>query len=340
LPLSLLLAIGVHQWLGCRWPRLTLLAVGLAFFTFSTWVLFAFVRPLYPLPAIAAAEQVTAAQQANVQFGDALALIGYQVDAAGIAPGESGEITLFWQPLGNSRPDLYLKLRVLDAAGNVVYATETWPLPSSSTSIWENEHVYITSHSIDIAPTAVIGAGMVEISLQPGKEGQPVTAAAFDPASTLRFPQLFLGQKSHTSGIEPAVLPEQTITLGEHITLLGHDIQIERANDPILNLTLYWQTDASLAENYTVFVHILDENGRLLAQQDSQPNHGLYPTSTWDANAIIRDAYAIPLPANIGDFTIQTGMYTWPSLERLHVTQNGRPAGSAVILSTIEKAKD
>jgi 4-amino-4-deoxy-L-arabinose transferase-like glycosyltransferase len=87
LPLSLLLAIGVHQWLGYRWPRLTLLAVGLAFFTFSTWVLFAFVRPLYPLPTIAAAEQVTAAQQANVQFGDALALIGYQVDTAGIAPG-------------------------------------------------------------------------------------------------------------------------------------------------------------------------------------------------------------------------------------------------------------
>jgi hypothetical protein len=242
-----------------------------------------------------------------------------------LRPAESGEITLFWQPLGNSRPDLYLKLRVLDAAGNVVYATETWPLPSSSTSIWENEHVYITSHSIDIAPTAVIGAGMVEISLQPGKEGQPVTAAAFDPASTLRFPQLFLGQKSHTSGIEPAVLPEQTITLGEHITLLGHDIQIERANDPILNLTLYWQTDASLAENYTVFVHILDENGRLLAQQDNQPNHGLYPTSTWDANAIIRDAYAIPLPANAQTYTIQTGMYTWPSLTRLPVTQNGAP---------------
>lgn len=335
-PISLLLALGLHQWTGFRWPRLTMLVTGLAFFAFSTWVLLAYVRPLYPLPTTATLAQAAAAQPIEARFADGLALVGYEVDAAGIPPGESGQITLFWQPLGETRPDFYLKLRVVDAAGNVVYATETWPLPSSSTTIWGNDQIYVTYHPLDIAPTAAVGPGVVEIALQPGRQGEPITAVfPSDPV----WPQLFLGQRSSLAadGVDRAVSAE--FRLGEDIRLTAHEMQLEGAESAELVVTLYWAADAPLAENYTVFVHVLDENGRLIAQQDNQPNNGLYPTTAWQTGVVVQDRYFIPLPAGNSESTVQVGMYLWPSLERLPVTQDGVFVGETAVLGTIRAGK-
>ena len=333
LPISLLLAIGIHQWLSFRWPRLTMLTVGLAYFAFSTWALFIFVRPLYVLPSIATAEQIADADKVNIRFGDAIELIGMQLNANGIAPGESGELTLFWKPLGETRPDLYLKLRVLDAANNKVYTTETWPLPSSSTAIWENDAIYTTRHDLDILPTAVIGPGIIEITLQQGKDGETLaTESSLSPI-------LFIGQKSNTNiTLSDIPYPQQAV-LDNRISLLGYDLQTPTTDSPVLNLTLYWQIDQSLPENYTVFVHVVDENGRLLTQQDSQPNQGQYPTATWDTKTIIQDSYAIPFPFNDQPYAVQIGMYAWPNLERLPVTQNGSPSGDAIILDLQEEKR-
>ena len=328
-PISLLLAIGLHQWTGFRWPRLTALTVGLAYFAFSTWLLFAFVRPLYPLPVVAAAAQVTEAQPVNIQFGDALALVGYQLNSAGIAPGESDQLTLFWRPLGETRPDLYLKLRVYDAVGDPLYSLDTWPQESSSTMIWEHDKIYVSRHWLTVPPTAVIGPGAIELTIQPGREGEALAAS---PSSLL---PLFIGQKRQTTADQIHIPRPKPATLGEHIHLLGYDLQIETAVSPTLHLTLYWQTDEIPGEDYTVFVHILDESGHLVAQQDNQPNNGLYPTTSWDVSLIIEDPYTLPLPAGDQTYTIRTGMYSWPGLERLPVTHDGLLLNGAITLAKV-----
>ena len=75
-------------------------------------------------------------------------------------------------------------------------------------------------------------------------------------------------------------------------------------------------------------MHILDENGVLVAQLDRLP--GGYPTSDWQPGELIRDQYAIPIPGTLpsGRYTLETGFYYLPTLE---------PLGSAVRLGAWER---
>src|SRR5690606_38407556 len=102
--------------------------------------------------------------------------------------------------------------------------------------------------------------------------------------------------------------------LGQQIALLGYDLEADRvrAGEPV-KLTLYWQAKAKLVRNYTVFVQILDEAGKVVAQQDNEPNGGKFPTSAWPVGQVVRDQYAVSMPATVapGKHGIVVGMYEW-----------------------------
>lgn len=92
-------------------------------------------------------------------------------------------------------------------------------------------------------------------------------------------------------------------------------------------LTLYWEALQPIAGDYTVFVHLVGEDGRLAAQVDSQPAAGSRPTSQWQPGQVITDPYALLTPADApaGRYQLQVGLYTWPSLLRLPITHPATP---------------
>jgi hypothetical protein len=98
---------------------------------------------------------------------------------------------------------------------------------------------------------------------------------------------------------------------GQHITLReygvsGTDFQ---AGD-VVQVRLNWQTDASLETRYKVFIQLLDANGVLAAQRDSEPGGGQQITTTWIPDTPITDNHALflrDLPA--GEYTLIVGLY-------------------------------
>ncbi len=109
--------------------------------------------------------------------------------------------------------------------------------------------------------------------------------------------------------------------LGERVRLVGYDLVGTPAPGQTLALTLYWQALRPMAEDYTIFVHLLGADGALLAQHDAPPLDGLYPTSRWVAGDVFtqRVSLTIPPDARGGKYEILTGMYTYPDLVRLPV---------------------
>lgn len=98
-------------------------------------------------------------------------------------------------------------------------------------------------------------------------------------------------------------------------------------------LTLYWRPDRPTAVDYTVFVHLLGQDGQILAQADGPPLAGHWPTSAWLAGRIVQDSRPLPLPA--GAFgRLAVGLYEPASGERLPAFDaNGeRLANDAVVL--------
>ena len=78
-----------------------------------------------------------------------------------------------------------------------------------------------------------------------------------------------------------------------------------------LPVRFIWSADERPAVRYKVFLQLLDADGRLAAQRDSEPGGGLSLTTTWPANRPALDNHALPLPADLpaGDYTLIAGLY-------------------------------
>ena len=97
----------------------------------------------------------------------------------------------------------------------------------------------------------------------------------------------------------------------------------------VLDLTLSWQALAPLAEDYTVFVQVLDANDQIVGQVDSWPVQGTFPTSQWLPGEEVKDRYQVPLATELppGPYRVQVGFYLLRSLRRLSVLDD---TGTAV----------
>ena len=101
-----------------------------------------------------------------------------------------------------------------------------------------------------------------------------------------------------------------------------------RAGDA-LSLTLFWEALNKLPNNYTVFVHLLAPDGRIVAQRDGPPLRGSYPTSAWEPGNAIVDKYVIMVPADAspGSYSLAVGLYDAGTGNRLAVA-TGEPTGT------------
>jgi len=56
-------------------------------------------------------------------------------------------------------------------------------------------------------------------------------------------------------------------------------------------IRLTWSAERTIHENYTVFLHALDADGKIVGQIDRWPQDGAYPTSTWRRGNCVVDTY-------------------------------------------------
>jgi hypothetical protein len=126
---------------------------------------------------------------------------------------------------------------------------------------------------------------------------------------------------------------------GDHIALEGFALRpATLAAGDILQVTLFWQTDAALAERYSVFVHVYTDAAQPpVAQQDGEPGGGLAPTVDWTPGERVADKHGVLLPPDLppGTYTVAIGLYNPFTSERLPITVDGQAAGDRLELTTI-----
>jgi hypothetical protein len=148
------------------------------------------------------------------------------------------------------------------------------------------------------------------------------------------------------SGPEETVQHPLDARLGEQVALLGYSLA-EEAVKPgqMVRLTLFWQANGQLAEPLSVFAHVVDAEGQLVAQQDGPPAGGSRPTTSWALDEIIVDRVGILIPAGTpaGDYQLAVGMYHPDTGERLPVvlvdageTASLPPGGDSIGLGVIQ----
>ncbi|HEX6511713.1 MAG TPA: hypothetical protein VF157_05405, partial [Chloroflexota bacterium] len=123
----------------------------------------------------------------------------------------------------------------------------------------------------------------------------------------------------------PAAAPASPVP--GQVGLLSADVKRDGA---ALDVSLLWLPRTTPSEDYSVFVHVLNPAGELVAQADSVPAQGEWPTRYWLPNVPVPDAHHVPLPATLppGRYQVDAGLYRSDTGERLAPSSAGPEPGS------------
>jgi uncharacterized membrane protein len=115
----------------------------------------------------------------------------------------------------------------------------------------------------------------------------------------------------HTYQAEPvinhkAVDPENNL-LAPGILFAGWDYLPAGSNQPpeinagsvVLPVSLYWQTDGDITENYQLSLQIRNDNGEIIYQKYYALGYGILPSSEWKQNEYTQTNYWFYIPENI-----------------------------------------
>lgn len=296
------------------------------------------------LPAYAQPSPVAAASIPNpvdIRFGDDIRLRGYELPAV-IAPGEPVPIALYWETARPIAESYIVALRVLDPAGQPASGLDTLPADGRySTAVWPPGAPFRDAYALPpLSEAAQPGLGSLLVIIYPrGEPGAPLAVTVGDAAA---------GHEARIGAVklapfatEPVTPPITTgATLGERFRLQGYDAPATAQAGETVNIMLFWESLAPDGHDYTVFVHLVDAAGQLVAQSDGPPRGGTYPTSIWGAGEQIIDARALVLSDDLpaGRYSLLVGLYDPASGGRLAaVGADGRRyTDDAVLVIDIE----
>ena len=335
---GVLVVVGLNSLSGWRLQRSISMVLALGLLAFTIWLPVAMVLPKYSPPLAASDERVARATPVEKQLADGVQLVAYELGAERIVPGQSLPVSLYWQATGNPerRQDPEILLAIIDNQGVALAEFIGWPVPSLPPALWSPGKPYVTQTTLRTPPHRLPGKLFVAIEPRFGSAEE----ARVELAGDNRILLAEVPTAGATSFVSLDAVPNALdAVLDGRIALSGYELSADSvtAGDD-LQVTIYWRALHALSEQYTSFVHLLDNRGQLVAQYDRPAGGDALPTTSWPVGQTLRDTYplAIPEDATAGDYSLHVGMYRWPALERLPTELNGKLAGTSISLGTIE----
>lgn len=248
-------------------------------------------------------------------------LWGYTARPQDWSPGDEVELILYWQALRPGVQGDRVSVRLLDGQDVQRAGTEGAPLDGLYPAWrWPPGIVLPDRHRLALP-----------FDLAPGRYRLQVGLAGAAGGDSLALDYVWIGE--HPAPPRPEHQAEATFD--GVIRLLGYDLEAA-ASGGGLALTLYWQAAAPVEREYTVFVHLVDAAGRIVAQGDGPPLAGGYPTSYWRPGEVLADAHHIDFDGPPGEHRLLVGLYTLADGLRLPVTAGPHSGQDYVPLDILE----
>jgi len=256
-------------------------------------------------------------------YADEIRLGSYQLD------GDSS-IVLFWRAEAAPARDYAVELTLFDMTGVPVKTLARAHPGNLPTSRWSPGDVVWDQYQWEPPATTLPLAYRVAVSVLDPLSGErlpvvdaPAPGVDSVPVATVRYPRP-----------APAPGPEEVTTdllFDGSLRLLAIRFPDRVERGATLSYALRWETVKEVQTDYTVFVHLLDQNGVLVAGDDAQPLQGLYPTSIWTPGEVVLDERAWKLDVPAGEYTVEVGLYNLATGERMRVVGPGALGDSALV---------
>ncbi|MBI3913696.1 MAG: DUF2142 domain-containing protein, partial [Chloroflexi bacterium] len=309
--IALLLAHGLSQLQvsGFRFQvfKFSVLPFAFSLFTFSFAVAapVTLIAPAYALPT-RLNDDANIPRNTRIFYDDKIEQIGYDLPQKSVAPNSELPITIYWRSNTRLAEDFSVGIALVDADGKKIGEWDAYPGNGLyPTRLWQPGEVIVDKYRVPVAADArAPQVARVEVAVY--RKASLQNLAARDPQGRVVTPVI---ARFKISGHARIVVENPVeYMFGDQITLAGYAIQNDAAN---VRVKLFWRARAMIAEDYTVFAHLVDARGNLIAQADSPPQRGAYPTSFWDAGEIVADEMVIALPRDIApaEYAVRVGLY-------------------------------
>ncbi|MDQ3249777.1 MAG: hypothetical protein M3Q45_11300, partial [Chloroflexota bacterium] len=223
-------------------------------------------------------QALAATTKMQADFGDQLRLLGVDQPPPLLAAGDTLTLVTYWRARQRLSADYALFLHLDDITGRTVAAVDQ-PHPGDIPTTQWSPNLYVRAPlQVVLPPTLLPIRYYLRVGLVDRTSGEWLAPSSAG-ADVVDVGQVWIEPTvSALTPNGPQALFEPTIYLrGVHY-----------AADPA-TVTLYWQTEATIATDYTIFVHYLDTNGTQIGQSDAAPYRNLYPTSAWRPRQMIED---------------------------------------------------
>jgi hypothetical protein len=275
-------------------------------------------------------------------FGDQIQLVRYELSGDDALPGSDLQLTLYWQALRAVSEEYTVFVHLRGEDGSLISQDDYPPLKNLyPTYYWSEDQVVPDPRILPVLRDAVPGWYRLEVGLYDSRDWQPLVVVdeqreVVSDGAVLDY--VWIGE-----GSPPKPSHQIGANLGNQIRLLGHDgVPLSTHAGQTVALSLYWEGLTEMAEDYTVFVHLVDDAGKTAAQHDGQPLKGFYPTSFWDTGEIVRDEVGVTVDPSVpdGEYELVAGLYLLAMGERLPVLdEDGKVVGDMVSLGVIAVAE-
>ncbi len=122
------------------------------------------------------------------------------------------------------------------------------------------------------------------------------------------------------------------VTVTDLADLRGYRVDTGESH---VTLTLYWQARRTPDFDYSVFAHLINAAGEVVAQADHAPGEQTgYPPSRWQPEDLVADEHRVELPPDLpsGMYRFRVGMYNWQTGRQLPLASGDTPLGTFLIL--------
>jgi hypothetical protein len=277
--------------------------------------------PTGPLPSTDDLLERIQDLQLQPQTGPAaqgIRLVASAVEQNSRAAGESLRIVLLWQAEVKPEGDPQVTLAAGDESRMSIPLADAYP-PHR----WRTGDAFLEYYDLPVA--AIAQSGTVAVRVRLGNAETTVGKVEI---------------KARPHAMQPPPLRYTAAARFDSVArLVGYDLQPAQVKQgDTLDVKLHWQSLATAAPGAVplkVFVHVLNAEGQLVAQHDSEPANGTLRTNTWIGGEYISDLHALKIPENLapGEYRLEIGLYNPETSQRIPVLDDtGKQTGDSVML--------
>ncbi len=258
----------------------------------------------------------------NVTVTPGLHLLGWSLDSTGVQQNGVVGVVLFWQASATvvAQPTL----RIVAKDGQPLAVDDTSELGvASPTFVWPTGELLADRHMLHIGGRVATEPSTIELSIA-GSQPVPLGPITIEPMPRL----MTLPPLPHPTSVE----------FNGVVRLAGYDLVPPAPSaGGSLQVVLYWFSLGEPGDDETVFVHLSDGQGKVVAQGDGPPANGSAPMTTWVEGQVVKDIHVVALPAALlaGSYRLSVGLHNAKTGTRLAITSPNPADPTEVTLTSV-----